>query len=232
MYSRVTSIESQHATAQRPLTGVDSKVRRSPRCTERRKSPRFGGAADAVDADTSLSMDGKENHGGLEHTQYEARESHKAGLAQRSQNQLNQNHSQRRGRAPGKSRRGYHNQKRHGMWPAGPQRQIAWPRNARTHPQGVHWFPTPNANTPYMMQPHRFPPQPATPSYVADTSMRYVYATPGTQLATEISAMVSCFCLSRCRRFCSCSLTASFSVAGNAYTLGKLANRDATRDRH
>ena len=173
-------------------------------------STSFGGAADAV---TSLAMDGKENHGGVEHAQYEARESHKAGLAQRSQNQLNQNHAQRRGRAPGKSRRGYHNQKRHGVWPAGPQRQIAWPRNTRTHPQGVHWFQAPNANTPYMnqhvMQPHRFPPQPATPSYVADTSMRYVYATPGTQLATEISAMVSCLCRFRCHHFYRCSLTTS-----------------------
>ncbi len=148
----------------------------------------------------SVAMDAKENHGGLHQAkQHGARQDNGGGLAQRSQNQLNQNHGQRRGRAAGKSRRrgaGYHNQKRHGMWNGGGlQHQMAWPRNARGHPQGVQWFPAPNANAsygnPHVMQPHRFPGQPATPSYGAENSMRYVYATPGTQLAAQISAMVS-----------------------------------------
>jgi hypothetical protein len=77
---------------------------------------------------------------------------------------------------------------------------MAWTVNNHAHPQGMQWFPGPTANTPYggnqhVMPPHRFPGQPATPSYVAENSMRYVYATPGTQLATEISAMVSYCCL-------------------------------------
>lgn len=140
-------------------------------------------------------MGGKENRGGLD--QHALRNDDKPGLAQRSQNQLNQKHAQRRGRPAAKSRRrgaGYHNQKRHGPWQPGPQRQMAWARDTHTQSQSTHWFQAPDANTPYgnqqVMQPHRYPAQPATPSYASENSMRYVYATPGTQLATDISAMV------------------------------------------
>ena len=145
-------------------------------------------------------MDGKENHAESGVTQRAPR-NETTGLAQRSQNQLNQHRTQRRGRA-GKARQGgtgRHNNQRHGPWQAASQRQWGWPRSSGTHPQGLHWFPAPGTNAAAFatqqhqaMQPQRFPMQhpPATPSYPAQNSMRYVYATPGTQLATEISAMV------------------------------------------
>ena len=76
---------------------------------------------DADERAMSVAMDGKENHHGeMVQAQHDvARQNNKPGLAQRSQNQLNQNHGQRRGRGAAKSRRraaGYQNQKRHGMW--------------------------------------------------------------------------------------------------------------------